>query len=278
MPEPADLWLSGPDTPFPGGRARVVHRPDVKLSTGPTVVGRRSYSLCMNGFDFGTGLAAALRDRAATWDYARGIAAFWSTPLTEGDGCEEAELAASERRLGFLLPAALREGYALLGRRRDLTSNQDVLLPPTQLHVYEDALVFRDENQSVSCWGIPLAALEAEDPPVEIRTDLADKRAERWEPWLGTVSATFAGIVLAEPLLAGVESSDFCYISDDAALATLERDFAELPFPDGPGLRWFAGQDALVQVIDDVGFAARARTPAALDALRERLGGDWLAG
>lgn len=232
----------------------------------------------MNGFDFVTGLAAALRDRAATWNFLRGITTFYRTALAAGDGFGEAELGAAERRLGLPLPAALREAYALLGRRGDLTSNQDILLPPDGFYLNDGALVFRHENQGAASWGIPLAQLGADDPAVEIRADLADKRVVRWEPWLGSLSATFTAIVLSEPLLATSELADFCHVPDDDALALLERDFAALPFPNALGLRWFAGPDALVMAVDDAQFAARARTPAALAALRERLGGDWLEG
>ncbi|MDI5971818.1 SMI1/KNR4 family protein [Streptomyces sp. SL13] len=232
----------------------------------------------MNEFDFVTGLAAALRDRAAAWAFVRAVAAFWNVPLVDGDGVGEAELTAAERRLGLPLPAALREAYALLGRRSDLTSNQDTLLPPDELTVFDGVLVFRRENQGVAHWGIPVPHPDQEDPPVVVRLDLADKAQERWEPWLGSVSAAFTGIVLAEPLLAADESCDFCYRQDDHARAVPAADFTGLEFPGGPGSRWFAAPDVLVADLDGTGLAARARTPEALDALREHLGGDWLAG
>ncbi|MEW2490446.1 hypothetical protein [Streptomyces sp. NPDC048411] len=71
-------------------------------------------------------------------------------PLESADGCSDDKLAAIEAELGFELPAALREGYALFGRRQDLTQQQDPLIPATGLYVgaaLGGVLVFRHENQ-----------------------------------------------------------------------------------------------------------------------------------
>ncbi len=230
----------------------------------------------MDGFDFTKNLGTALRGGPATWDYARGIAGFWNGPLTDGDGFADAELDAAERRTGVTLPAAFREGYRVLGRRKDLTSNQDTLLSPGDLHLRDGALVFRVENQGACCWGISADRLGQDDPPVGIRSDLADKAAERWEPWLGSVSATFTEIVLTEPLHAGSDVTDFCWSPADGVEEILEREFRALEFPGAPGRRWYAGKDALVLSFEGSGLIARVRSSELLDALRDRLGGEWL--
>ncbi|WP_220449462.1 SMI1/KNR4 family protein [Nonomuraea longispora] len=100
---------------------------------------------------------AAMADRAGAWNFIRGFAATWRSPLADGDGWSEADLDAAEARLGLRLPAALREAYQLFGRRTDLTSLQDVLLSPADLKVTDQALVFRVENQAAVFWGIPIA-------------------------------------------------------------------------------------------------------------------------
>ncbi|MEV0180092.1 SMI1/KNR4 family protein [Streptomyces sp. NPDC050625] len=99
----------------------------------------------------------------------RWFAGEWiGSPLQSEDGCSVDELRAAESDLGFELPANLREVCALLGRRDDLTRQQDPLVPQAGLYV-DDAqggvLVFRRENQDCASWAIPLAQIEQDDPP-----------------------------------------------------------------------------------------------------------------
>src|SRR5262245_51976278 len=106
-------------------------------------------------FDVAREVAAACRGRRDAWDFLRRFTQSWATRLDELSGCDGQELTVAEHRLGLTLPPAVREGYALLGRRDDLTSNQDTLLRPDQLHFDKtgQALVFRVENQAVAYWG-----------------------------------------------------------------------------------------------------------------------------
>src|SRR6266568_4776093 len=150
--------------------------------------------------DFGVGMRAALENRAAAWHYVKAFAAAWLTPIEPGDGYPDAELDAAEARLGLRLPAALREAYALFGRRNDLVRNQDVLLRPEKLYVFEGALVYQVENQACARWGVLLADLEAEDPAAVVRSDLADKSQERWEPWSPKLSVALVEMVMVETL------------------------------------------------------------------------------
>ncbi|MFJ8230787.1 SMI1/KNR4 family protein [Streptomyces sp. NPDC094448] len=227
--------------------------------------------------DMVAGIRGAVAGRAAAWDFIRAFAAEWSAaPLAEDDGCGAGEIAAAEERLGLRLPAALKEAYALLGRRPDLTDNHDALRPLAELEVEADergaVLVFRDENQGVCRWGIPVtdpADPERDDPPVVVRLDLADKSDERWEPWLARVSHCFVEIVLAESVHEPEELT--AMLDDDEGeegdLAA-EEGFARLPFPDYPPgdprpTRWYAGPDLLVRGGSVV--YVRARTEEALD-------------
>ncbi|MGV9312925.1 SMI1/KNR4 family protein [Streptomyces sp. NPDC003691] len=232
--------------------------------------------------DMVTGIRSAVDGRAGAWDFIRAFTAEWTAaPLGAGDGYGPEELAAAEERLGLRLPAALKEAYALLGRRPDLTDNHDVLRPLAGLAVDEtgEALVFRDENQGCCRWGILLADLGHDDPPVVVRPDLADKSAEEWEPWLGRVSHCFVEIVLAEAVHVPEELSAFL---DELEAAEVEvagaagaaaesgtgEGFVRLPFPDYPagavpGTRWYAGPEVLVRA-EGVGYV-RARTEEALD-------------
>ncbi|MEU6678792.1 SMI1/KNR4 family protein [Streptomyces sp. NPDC046853] len=235
-------------------------------------------------FDMVRALTAGVAGRAGARDFVRGFAAHWTTPLAEGDGWSEGELAAAEARLGLRLPQALREAYALCGRRRDLTGNHDVLLAPDELYVdgAREALVFRQENQGAASWGILLADLGADDPAVFIRADLADKSAEKWECWLERTSLAFVEIVLAEALHSPEELSDFLDDLDADGIDVLEQHCTRLPLPDyplgegEPGIRWYAATDVLLRADGGEVLYARARTGEALDRVRDLIPGDWL--
>ncbi|MFJ4186549.1 SMI1/KNR4 family protein [Kitasatospora sp. NPDC089509] len=212
-------------------------------------------------FDLRAAMATALGDRAGAWALVRGFAAYWGEPLGPRDGFTDAELDAAEQRLGLRLPPALREAYRLFGRRADLTSCQDVLLTPDELHVLDGALVYRAENQGCAHWGVLLDDLALDDPPTVGRPDLADKSQERWEPWEERFSTAAAVMAMSEKLLEEDELSVFYEAGDE-----LPDGLEELPEL-GRYFRWFAGPDVLVLVIEEAFMVARARTEEALDTL-----------
>lgn len=234
-------------------------------------------------FDLAASLVDGVGGRSGAWHFIQGFATHWANPLESGDGWTEVDLATAEERLGVHLPVALCEAYLLFGRRRDLTSNYDVLLDPTELYVdaAKEALVFRHENQGAASWGILLGSLQDDDPAVFSRTDLADKSAERWEGWLERLSLSFVEIVLSESLQAEGELCDFLD-PDEGNVESLGEHFVRLPFPVYPigqeehGSRWFLGQDALIR--DDAGAAifARGRTAEDLNRVRDLIQGDWV--
>jgi hypothetical protein len=233
-------------------------------------------------FDVGRELGTGIGDRAEAWRFIRGFAAGWQTPLAEDDGCPAADLDAAEDRLGLRLPAALREAYRLFGRRDDLTANQDVLLSPGRLHLDGEVLVFRVENQAVVRWGVPVSDPEEADPPVLVRASLADRSAERWEPWLERFSLACVEIVLSESLFVSEELGDNRELEDGEA-DLLERRYTRLPLPDYPtsrtavpAIRWFAGPDVIIRDDQRTWMWVRARTREALGTVRMELAGDWI--
>ncbi|MGW5658699.1 hypothetical protein ACWEWG_01155 [Streptomyces sp. NPDC003758] len=140
----------------------------------------------LDGPDVSVALRGGVCTRSRTWKFVRWFADAWtSRPVVPEDGCTAEELAAVEADLGFELPAALSEGYALIGRRDDLTRQQDPLVKPTGLYI-DDALggvlVFRRENQDCAFWGIPLAQIEEDDPPVVVASH------QGWIPFLDRMS------------------------------------------------------------------------------------------
>lgn len=231
-----------------------------------------------DGFDLHSELAGAVRDTDGAWRFIRLFAARFARPIVAGDGCAEEELRAAEARLGFPLPTALRELYALIGKRLDLTRGQDQLLAPHLVNVDDtgQALVFRWECQYVAEWGVPLSALSRPDPPVFSRY----VGEPVWHPYLDRLSLASVEMVLSEWLITGGgfgANRDL----DDETLASLEKQFRRLPLPDhprwadAPPVRWFEGSGAILQEDSETWLWVRAPSAEAIAAVRHALPGEW---
>ncbi|QKG23367.1 SMI1/KNR4 family protein [Actinomadura verrucosospora] len=227
------------------------------------------------GFDIVRDLPPALHDRAAAWTFIREFAGSWGLSLGREDGTPDGELAEAEERLGLRLPAAVREAYALFGRRPDLHSNLDTLLSPGELAVEHGALVFREENQGAARWGVLRDDLAAADPPVHVRQDLADKYAELWEPWTDRFSTAVLEIVMAESTQGPEELCDGRDLGpgEDDELA---RRFTLVPFPAESGQNFFTAPGLLMSDGGGAWLSVRARDPETLDRFRRTFPGDWV--
>ncbi|NUT47268.1 MAG: SMI1/KNR4 family protein [Saccharothrix sp.] len=222
------------------------------------------------GFDITVALERAAGGRTGAWAFVREYAEQFVTPIGDGDGCAVDE---AEERLGMRLPAAVREAYALFGRRGDLTSNQDELLRPDELRMWDGVLVHRVENQACAYWGVTPSG---DDPPVFVRPDLDDKSAEKWEPFLDRFSLACVQMVLAESLLLEDGRTDCREVEDAGELPRIERAFTPLAVPDVDQSRWYANDDAVVRVVDGGFLMVRGRTSEALAAVLDQFRGDWL--
>ncbi|MBW6439124.1 hypothetical protein KZ829_35900 [Actinoplanes hulinensis] len=87
---------------------------------------------------------------------------------------------------------------------------------------------------------------------------------------------------MAEAMLSADERNVDDRELDDTASAVANAAFERLPLPvfpfwagmDGPGIRWFAGPDVLLRNHGDTWLSVHGRTPAAVQAVRERLPGE----
>lgn len=202
-----------------------------------------------------------------------------------GDGRDDSELRAAEALLGFPLPASLREAYALVGKRNDLTRSQDRLLTPSQVSVDDTGrvLVFRVENQNVAQWGVPLWAVTESDPSVVFRVESARESERAWQPFLDRVSLACVEMVLSEWMFSGELFADNREL-DDEAIGLLEKSFRRLPMPDypfwaGPGgrpMRWFEGLGAVLREDGGTWLWVRAATADGIAAVRRAVPGEWL--
>lgn len=239
-----------------------------------------------HSFDIAEELATAVRNPETTWRFLRNFVAQWSAPPADGDGFTEEELRAAETELGVRLPDSVRRLYTLLGRRDDLTRNQDWLLGPQGLHFDETGrvLVFRTENQGCAHWGIAVHELRLADPPVIFQLEAPHIAAEPWRPFLDRFSLACIEMVFSECLFSEAPMRHDNQEATETSLQALENRFARLPLPDYPmwatpddlPIRWFSSPDVLIRNDSDAWIWVGARTPEALQETREAIPGDWL--
>jgi uncharacterized protein (TIGR02996 family) len=111
--------------------------------------------------------------RVERWRVVEEFIDTWHKPLKPGDGDTEEELRANEERLGFRLPSALREWYALAGKRHDVWTTEcrfvelsGLRAEPTHFNSHADALIFYWADNVAEVWGIRQQDLGLEDPPI----------------------------------------------------------------------------------------------------------------
>ncbi|TNY37808.1 SMI1/KNR4 family protein [Thermomonospora catenispora] len=232
-------------------------------------------------------LTAALRQARSTeerYEFIRRYVTEWlGVPLQDWYGYTERELCKAEELLGVRLPPAVRDFYLMLGRRRELTGNQDQVVPPGWEDESAQVLVFRVENQHCAEWGIPAHLLHLADPPVWYWANGAPGEPEPWRPFLESFSLAAVEIVLSESLFADHGLCDNREWDEDAGRALRER-YERLPIPaypawwatsDEPPIRWYAGPDVILREDAEQWVWVRARTARALRSAREALLGEW---
>jgi hypothetical protein len=104
------------------------------------------------------------------WQQAREIGECWGL-VTPEHALSESEIAAAETRLGFRLPSILREWYLWSGNMKTFSGSGDWLLPPSQLQVLFDHLIFSSERDGTHAYGVALTELEKPDPLLMITND-----------------------------------------------------------------------------------------------------------
>jgi len=237
-------------------------------------------------FDVAQALSGGVSDRDRARTFIRDFAAAWGEPLVEHAASLTAELARAEETLGCSLPAALLEVYALVGSRPDLVANQDPLLPPHEMFVHDECggvLVFRSENQGCAFWGVRLADLDQDDPPVIVQA------RHGWVPFMDRVSLACVELVLSEALFGGGgQLYNACELSADL-LREVPEQFQRVSLPGYPmwtapedfPVRWFSAPGKLLRQ-DGLGVHSwlhvRGRTRTDLDAICATVPGRWSLG
>jgi hypothetical protein len=227
-----------------------------------------------------------VRDAGSAVAFIEWFAREWLTPVRDGDGCTAEEVAVAEERLGLRLPASLVAFYRLLGRRKDLTSIQDRLVPLRSLTVEHGVLIYRIENQACAAWGVRVSDLGLADPPVVVCGGPGGYRdGSPWRPFLGSFSLAAVGVVLEEAILPHGPGCHDNRELNEADVVRLEELYERLPFPDYPGwwqpgnqsiIRWFGGPDVLLREDAGTWLWVLARSTASLARVRDALPGEWL--
>ena len=168
----------------------------------------------------------------------------------------------------------MREAHTLPGRRDDLLCNEDELPRPDELCVWEGTWFITRLTRQRRSGGVLLDDLTADDRPTVIGQDMAEKSAELWEPWTDRLSVALVELVTSETAL-----YDGDHLSDGADLldGALSK-FQPLPavVPARHESAWFLRKDLLVHVHGVWWLTVRARTSAALDAVRNGAPAEWV--
>ncbi|MFI7277689.1 hypothetical protein [Streptomyces sp. NPDC049879] len=233
-------------------------------------------------FDLAGDVAAALRDRTAAWTFLDRFTREWAPvlPVDHQPGWDAYVMDTAAARLGVPLPAALREGYALLGGREDLTGEVTaVLVPPGELRLHDgvgagdDAgvLVLHRDGTPDAALGIRVADLGQDDPPV-----VEGGEQDGWHPYLDRVSTAFLDLVLWQWMTTWPDAHhDVLLDPDDPARTVLDTHCTPLALAHPGGRYYLAGEDTLLCTAGSRVVLAAARTPAGLDAARALLPGTW---
>jgi uncharacterized protein (TIGR02996 family) len=198
--------------------------------------------------------------RQERWRLAEEFIDVWHGGLRPKDGCTEQEIARAERRLGCRLPAALREWYALAGKRGGIWSHQDHFETLSRLR--RDAssdLVIRHENQGCERWRIRAADMDCDDPPV-------------WEVYSGNrVSPTTTAFALLVLVYEAQVSAGVAWLGGSFRPRMSGQRLSRCDLPDHywvtTPLRIYEGTDLIVQTHGEGWVYVTPRTEEALAQL-----------
>lgn len=207
--------------------------------------------------------------------------AAWDKSIGPSDGIGEDVLNEVQRQLGIVLPRPLHEFYQLLGGWAGQRRHQDTMLGPEDLRVVQDALVFREENQRLAYWGVPIGELTHDDPSV-VWSPGPGKSAGPWQPYSRSLSMDLVEYVIGETMLMPGARTYFSDVEGvDVAQALDRLEPLALPEhvlwaqPDAGKVRWFGLRDTIVRYDGGLFLWASCRLDSAVDELRSLIPVEW---
>lgn len=168
----------------------------------------------------------------------------WRLPASESNSYDYDEIVQAEQRLGYPLPAALREWYLSSFPPYNLKQyvlTYDYLIPPGELREDGQYLPILIEYQDTFEWGLSTLDMDKDDPPVYGRDlpygydVLADPIRPvdpgNWKLQNGRLSEFITQMLVLHNLnRTGFEANAF--ISDLSVLEQIEAAFSRMGFPD----------------------------------------------
>lgn len=175
----------------------------------------------------------------------------------------------------------------MFGRRRDLVAQRNPLLEPDELLLDPsgELLVFRSENQGCAGWGVALADLCREDPPVALFGDRLP--GSNRLHFLDRLSLACLETVLSEVAMASwAEGRGRTCQATPEVVACLEEKFAPVALPPYPAwfepmgqpVRWFSASGLLLCLepgLEGVDLVVTGRTWADVQRAVEAIPGAW---
>jgi hypothetical protein len=95
-------------------------------------------------------------------------------PLGKSHGMAASVLNTAASRLGVAIPIALRDYYAVAGNERRFNRSQQTFLHPSKWFADQRHIVFIEENQTASWWGVSVKSRGARDPMMSQGVDHDD--------------------------------------------------------------------------------------------------------
>ncbi|MET9736464.1 hypothetical protein ABZZ79_39400 [Streptomyces sp. NPDC006458] len=115
-----------------------------------------------------------------------------------------------------------------------------------------ELLVFRSENQGCAGWGVSLADLSREDPPVALFSDRLPNSSRCH--FLDRLSLTLVETVLSEAVMGRWTQGRACQATPEV-VACLEKEFVPVSLPPYPA--WFEPMGVRVRWFSDAGLLLR---------------------
>ena len=206
----------------------------------------------------------------------------WFGGVSSNDGYGRDELRLCEERIGSPIPVALRDFYALLGRRSDLLANQDPVCTPSDLSIDPSGvMVIREENQSCALWGVGVDSESRVDPPVYIQTPVGGDA--KWVMYHERLSVALLEFLLEESMLSGAANTIHAEASP-VTLSKLSESFEPLgiprhafwPVPDHD-VTWYGDADTLLRNDGNAWVWATSAEWSNLDFLGQWVPAGWTA-
>src|SRR5262245_35467494 len=179
----------------------------------------------------------------------------WGYPQEELNLAQQAMPILTKGLAGAHLPAALTRWYETVGRVSELTAMQNRLHAPHDLRLLDDVVIIYTENQGCAFWGIRVADLPLDDPPVAIYVV-----NEGWQTEADRLSRFALTVGFSEICLCG--NKFFCSgQADDSAISAFRSKLHLLPVPT---LRWplpdreasFLADDEVLMLLEQEFFFA----------------------